>query len=904
MKRIFILALFILAAVFFSQSCQKAPFITLNTPKSFTFTRDGGTQSISFTCNRNWSVSSSESWIQVSPSSGSASDGEITVKITCAANTTYDARTATLTVKVEELTEAISISQDTGLGLLVSPKTFNLTNAAQTIEIEVQKNVQYSISIDDAGKDWVTHTGTKGLTSEKATFSIAANETYDNREAKITFKQTDGNLSETVVVKQSQTNGLFITPPEYDLSNDAHTLTVDVQANIDYEVSSDVDWIANTKATTKGLVNSQITLQVNANETYDDREGHVTVKQKGGELSGVITIRQDENYGIFVSKEKIDITNTEQKVEVEVKYNVDFEVVIPAEAMGTMILSVEYEDPNSSTKALSTRKYRFGIAENTDYDGREVSITFKQKDGSLSGTVQIKQAQKDGIIISEKEYKVGRDGDTIEIKLQSNVDYDVVIPDEAKSWIKQVESMPTKGLVDSSIYLEIAENATYYNREAGVTINQKGGEIREVVTIQQAQTDALFITNETKEFNIPSKGGSVELLVFHNVLFEFDKNTIPEWLDIMSEALDEYNTKISIAVLPNNEYIGREVGLSLVAGKLSDSFTIHQHQIDIVYTDISEYSANWKGGDFTLKVYSNVEYNSTIPDWIVMQSESTTKEGYLNVTTISYTVNENLDYAREENIVFSWYNEGIEGVTSVLLKQECCTITLSNAGTLLETITTDRVNNIRVLVLNGDINGDDVIILKRMSSLYDLNLKGSSIKAGGNPYGNYYGVEYYTEDNVIGRWMFDGMISFKKVVLPNTVTIIGGASFRSCDNLEEIIIGDNVKTIEFNAFIYSYKLKDVKIPEGVLSIGTTAFAQCAIETITLPSTLTTIDSGAFGGCPIKEIHIKAVPTTLKNIGTNVFSDSVYDEAILYLPKGTKEAYYYSDFGRFKTIVEE
>ena len=200
MKR-FISQLFVLVSlVFVVASCLKAPFLTLNTPRSFTFTNKGGSQSITFTCNRDWSVSSSESWIQVSPSSGTASDGEVTVKITCAENTTYDARTATVTVKVEELSEVISISQDTGLGLLVSPTTFDLTNAAQTIEIEVQKNVEYSFSIDPDAREWITHTGTKGLTSEKLTFSIEANETYDDREGVIAFKQSGGPLFESVVI--------------------------------------------------------------------------------------------------------------------------------------------------------------------------------------------------------------------------------------------------------------------------------------------------------------------------------------------------------------------------------------------------------------------------------------------------------------------------------------------------------------------------------------------------------------------------------------------------------------------------------------------------------------------------------------------------------------------------------
>ena len=291
MKR-FISQLFVLVSlVFVVASCLKAPFLTLNTPRSFTFTNKGGSQSITFTCNRDWSVSSSESWIQVSPSSGTASDGEVTVKITCAENTTYDARTATVTVKVEELSEVISISQDTGLGLLVSPTTFDLTNAAQTIEIEVQKNVEYSFSIDPDAREWITHTGTKGLTSEKLTFSIEANETYDDREGVIAFKQSGGPLFESVVIKQSQKDGLFVEQDEYLVSAEEQIVDIKVKTNIDYTVSVDEDsksWIEIIQ--TKGLTDYTISARI----AYNDGVERVGVLYIRGDKEATITIKQDK----------------------------------------------------------------------------------------------------------------------------------------------------------------------------------------------------------------------------------------------------------------------------------------------------------------------------------------------------------------------------------------------------------------------------------------------------------------------------------------------------------------------------------------------------------------------------------------------------------------------------------
>lgn len=296
MKRALTIVLALVFAISFT-ACEKAPFVTMTGPRSFTFTREGGTQSFTFTCNREWSVSSSESWIRVSPSSGSKSDNEVTVTITCSPNTTYDPRNATITVRVEELTETISVTQETGLGLLVSPTTFDLTNAAQDIEIEVQKNVQYAVTIDDACKDWISQKGTKALSSEKVTFAIAANETYDNREGKITFKQTDGDLVQTVTVKQSQADGLFVSPTKkFNLSDEAQSIELVVNNNVSFDVVIPDDakeWVSIVSNTqTKSLTEDKVVLAVSKNETDEDREALVVVKQNAGPLSETVSIKQ------------------------------------------------------------------------------------------------------------------------------------------------------------------------------------------------------------------------------------------------------------------------------------------------------------------------------------------------------------------------------------------------------------------------------------------------------------------------------------------------------------------------------------------------------------------------------------------------------------------------------------
>ena len=196
---VFVLLCFLIA------SCVKDPILTLNTPGSISFSNQGGSQSISFETNREWTVSSSETWCKVAPYSGPATEGMIAVNLTCDPNTSYDPRSAILKIRAGGLVETITVNQDTNLGLFISPSSYDLTYAAQTIEVEVLHNVYFDVVIPDNARDWievVSNSGTRGLSASKVSLSIALNEALESREASITFYQVDGSRSETLVIRQ------------------------------------------------------------------------------------------------------------------------------------------------------------------------------------------------------------------------------------------------------------------------------------------------------------------------------------------------------------------------------------------------------------------------------------------------------------------------------------------------------------------------------------------------------------------------------------------------------------------------------------------------------------------------------------------------------------------------------
>ena len=448
-------------------SCEKETLLTVD-QTTLSYTDAGGSQSINLTANKPWSASSNQSWCKVSPSGGEEATGS-RISISCDANTTYDARNATVTIACAELTKTVDISQATNNGLLVSQTSYELTKAAQQINIQVQANVKFSVEVDNGCKDWIKYNTTKGLTTSTVVLDIAENKTYDSREGKVTIKQDEGNLSSTVTIKQSQLDGLFISTPEYNLSNEKHTLTVEVSTNVEFDVKPEADWVNYVQ--TKGLNTKQIILEVEENDTYDQRETQVNVKQKNGDLSGTITIRQDEKYGILVSQSEFNLSNEATTIAVEVKYNVDFDVVIPDNCKAWI--------KKVSTKSLESKTYTFSISKNETYDNREGSITFKQKNGAISTTVEIIQSQKDGIIAEQTEYVISFEEQQLDIKVKSNINYEVIIDDSCTDWLSRIQ---TKGLVEETLSFQVAKNEGETRTGRVILKNES---LQETITIKQ-----------------------------------------------------------------------------------------------------------------------------------------------------------------------------------------------------------------------------------------------------------------------------------------------------------------------------------------------------------------------------------------------------------------------------------
>ena len=202
------------------------------------------------------------------------------------------------------------------------------------------------------------------------------------------------------------------------------------------------------------------------------------------------------------------------------------------------------------------------------------------------------------------------------------------------------------------------------------------------------------------------------------------------------------------------------------------------------------------------------------------------------------------------------------------------TLHVEPAGTLPRMIDESRFPYITDLKLTGELNGTDIKHIREMilSKLKVLDLSEARIVSGGGPYAQYYTQYYYTDNDIIGHYMFGyykELPVISKIILPKSTLEIGKEAFRNCTSLTDINIPNAVTSIGKEAFMYCTSLTDINIPNSVTSIGKSAFYDCtSLTDINIPNSVTRIGYSVFCNCTsLTDINI---PNAVTSIGTYAF----------------------------------
>ncbi len=178
-----------------SDSVSDDPELTIST-ETLTVLSSGDTETIHIKTNSNWTISSSETWCSVSPSSGES--GTKAIEVTTEANTETTVRTATLTVNSGGLTETITVTQNENYILIIEQSSFDITSEEQEVTVNYTRSDEVDITIDS---DWISLQETKSEINDTQSFVVDENTGLNARTGTISFTLED--ITETVTITQS-----------------------------------------------------------------------------------------------------------------------------------------------------------------------------------------------------------------------------------------------------------------------------------------------------------------------------------------------------------------------------------------------------------------------------------------------------------------------------------------------------------------------------------------------------------------------------------------------------------------------------------------------------------------------------------------------------------------------------
>ena len=150
---------------------------------------------------------------------------------------------------------------------------------------------------------------------------------------------------------------------------------------------------------------------------------------------------------------------------------------------------------------------------------------------------------------------------------------------------------------------------------------------------------------------------------------------------------------------------------------------------------------------------------------------------------------------------------------------------------------------------------------------------------------------------------FYGCSGLTSITIPNSVTSIGMKTFEGCKSLTSVTIGNSVTEIEWGAFRYCSSLTSITIPNSVTSIGGSVFQDCkSLTSVTIGNSVISIGDRAFSGIDLP-IVISQIENPFK-IDGSTFSKNTFNNATLYVPKGSIDKYKSTEGWKDFLFIEE
>ena len=546
-----------------------------------------------------------------------------------------------------------------------------------------------------------------------------------------------------------------------------------------------------------------------------------------------------------------------------------------------------------------------------------------------------------GLVVEENATKQATaEGGEMTLEFLSNVECEVVIPEEAQSWISVVPA--TRALEKQTITLKLEPNEGYY-RSATVTVQSPDGTLKLEYQVEQEGELGVEIDPTQIPDNEIWYKTSNEDLVWGLSNNAFDKEIISNTysggkgviklsgkLNLVRSLAFDNSLNLKYLILPNTvESIEDQ---AFVGGDL-DSLYIPSN-----LKNISGYAfAGCKVGRFigdsrvqgngsllvigdTLKVVSSIKESELIIPGTIrvigshalwLDNPNITKivieEGTEVIEPYAFSGCKSLEYVYLPNSLDDLQNSfdycdnirQFYGPAKYVSNDGRTTYRYVPYYSGTSTIYMKFISNIAkadltTYTIDDDIAGVDPESFCRAYKLQNLTINSKSIYISGDTFDECYNLEHImgpgaTQD---GRGYLGSGSFGMECPLENTKLLIFAGK-----GISEYEVGDYCREIGSGVFAYQQDLKTIKFNDNIRRLGFNVFWGCQkLEEVTLPAHLQYIGIHAFMECPnLKAVYSRSpIPPILEKYGTEV--DDIFDlgsnlgNLKIYVPENSVDLY--------------
>ena len=531
-------------------------------------------------------------------------------------------------------------------------------------------------------------------------------------------------------------------------------------------------------------------------------------------------------------------------------------------------------------------------------------------------------------------YILEAEGGEVVVSIATNVDYSIVIPKVAQTWLSVAETR-AESRMETRTFI-IVENDSFETRLADVEFVNGSGKVLKTLLFTQKCYAKVFETDVEGNYRVNAGGGEVNVAVTTNLEYNV---TIPEeaqsWLSLADTRVEVREETLTFTVSENETFEERSASAELVdnEGEVLQTISFIQSAAMLPDTSCPSNEIWYTNGSTTKPTTPNKTYvfganiisNTYSEDserWIIKFDGDVTTIGdeafayrdSLTSVTIGDSVTSigegafwccssltNVTIGDGVATIGERAFEGCSSLTSVTIPDNVTTIgdyAFVDCSSLTSITIPDSVTTIGDYAfcycrrLTSVIIPDSVTTIGERafsgcSSLTKFNGKFASedgrcliIDGTLNSFAPAGLTKYNIPASVttIGERAFSGCISLTSVTIPDSVTTIGDGAFGYCSYLTSVTIPDSVTTIGDGAFEGCICLTSVTIPDSVTTIGDFAFYECSgLISITIPDSVTTIEDAAFQGC----IRITSVYITDLSAWCKIDFDDSYANPLCY-----------------------